>query len=173
MEEQELSEAAEEARRPEEKRVGLTMAIVAVLLAIATMAGHRLHTEEVVLQTRAADQWAYYQAKNTRSQMYGGNAKLAGVVGERGGDLTREFQQEAERERSDAEDIHKEAKHLEEETQATARRASYFDGSEIFLEIAIVLCSITLLTSSMLYWKLSFISSAAGVIIAVAGLVPH
>ena len=59
MEEQELAEAAEKARRPEQKQVGITMAVAAVLLAITTMLGHRAHTEEVLLQTRTNDQWDY------------------------------------------------------------------------------------------------------------------
>ena len=173
MEEQELSEAVEKARRPEEKRVGLTMAIVAVLLAVATMAGHRMHTEEVVLQTRAADQWAYYQAKNTRGQMYAADAKLAATLSDRAGSLASELQQRSDSERSGAEDVHHKAEALEEETQAAAKRAGYFDAAEIFFEIAIVLCSITLLTESLLYWKLSFAGAGIGIVIAIAGLLAH
>src|SRR5437588_2002021 len=48
--EEELKEGAEHAHQSGEKKLGLTMAIVAVLLAIATLLGHRAHTEEVVLQ---------------------------------------------------------------------------------------------------------------------------
>jgi hypothetical protein len=75
MEEQELAEAAEKARRPEPKQVGITLAVAAVLLAITTMLGHRAHTEEVLLQTRTNDQWDYYQAKNNRSEMYAADAE--------------------------------------------------------------------------------------------------
>ena len=64
-----------------QRNIGLTMAIFAACLAVVTLMGHRLHTEEVVLQTQTADGWAYYQAKNTRSQMYAADAKLAGLAG--------------------------------------------------------------------------------------------
>ena len=50
--------------------VTLTMAILAVLVASVTLLGHRAHTEEVLLQSRAADQWAYYQAKEIRRRNY-------------------------------------------------------------------------------------------------------
>src|ERR1700721_4655717 len=50
--------------------VTLTMAILAVVIATVTLLGHRAHTEEVLLQTRAADQWAYYQAKEIRRRSY-------------------------------------------------------------------------------------------------------
>ena len=66
----ELDELKEAAERAKENRamapVSLTMAILAVLVATVSLLGHRTHTEEILLQTRATDQWAYYQAKNMR-----------------------------------------------------------------------------------------------------------
>jgi len=81
MEADELIELPEKTHRPLERRIGVTMALFAALLAIATLMGHRLHTDEVVLQTRTADGWAYYQAKNIRSQMYAADATLADLQG--------------------------------------------------------------------------------------------
>ena len=46
------------------------MAVLAVLVAAVTLLGHRAHTEEIILQTRSADQWAYYQAKEIRRRNY-------------------------------------------------------------------------------------------------------
>src|SRR5947207_2402261 len=63
----ELHEHAEHAKHdPTLAPVSLTMAVLAVLVAVASLLGHRAHTEEVVLQAKAADQWAFYQAKNIR-----------------------------------------------------------------------------------------------------------
>src|SRR5579859_104415 len=63
----ELQEHAEHAKEdPSLAPVSVTMAILAVLVAVATLLGHRAHTEEVVLQARSSDQWAFYQAKNIR-----------------------------------------------------------------------------------------------------------
>lgn len=60
----ELQEHAEHAKGdPELAPVSVTMAILAVLVAIVTLLGHRAHTEEVVLQAKASDQWAYFQSK--------------------------------------------------------------------------------------------------------------
>src|SRR5271167_3150125 len=67
----ELKERAEEAaHEPSLAPVTLTMAILAVVIATVTLLGHRAHTEEVLLQTRAADQWAYFQAKDIRRRNY-------------------------------------------------------------------------------------------------------
>jgi len=57
--------------------VSMTMSILAVLVAVATLFGHRAHTEELLLQAQATDQWAYYQAKkysSTRNASDGGPA---------------------------------------------------------------------------------------------------
>ena len=66
------------AHNPEMAPVSLTMAILAVLVAVVTLLGHRMHTEEVVMQTRANDQWAYYQGKDTRLHT---DQKLVGLAG--------------------------------------------------------------------------------------------
>jgi hypothetical protein len=63
----ELKEAAERAKESKALApVSLTMAILAVFVATVSLMGHRAHTEEILLQTRATDEWSYYQAKNMR-----------------------------------------------------------------------------------------------------------
>ena len=171
MEEQELADAAEKVRRPEQKQVGITMAVVAVLLAITTMLGHRAHTEEVLLQTRTNDQWAYYQAKNNRSEMYASDAKLALLMRAEGQAAATEFTKRAEQQKVGAEEVRQSAEKLEEETRSEAERANYFDFGEVFLEATIVLCSITLLNGSLLYWKTSFLSTAIGLVLSIIGLI--
>jgi hypothetical protein len=52
---------------------------------------------------------------------------------------------------------------------ATTRRAAFFDGAEICLEVAIVLCSVTLLTGAPLFWRLSFVTTAIGVALVAFG----
>lgn len=170
MEAEELAEVAHEAHRREERRIGMTMACFAALLAVATMTGHRTHTEEVVLQTQVTDQWAYYQAKNNRAQMYEADAQLAQLSGANGSALSTAFAARAAKERRDAEQARQQAEEREKETRAAARRASFYDASEIFLEVAIVLCSIALLADALLFWKLSFVAGAAGVVVGGWGL---
>ena len=43
------------------------MSVVAVLVAITTVLGHRTHTEAVLNQNKATDQWNEYQAHKIRS----------------------------------------------------------------------------------------------------------
>jgi hypothetical protein len=48
-----------------------------------------------------------------------------------------------------------------------------FDTSEIFLEIAIVLCSISLLTANRSFWLRSFISAALGIAFMARAFLMH
>ncbi len=169
MEPQELAEVSEKAHGKIERSIGLTMAIVAALLASVTLMGHRLHTEETVEQTKSADGWAYYQAKNGRYHMYAADARLAELIGAQGAAVGAEWTRTAEREKKEAEEIRRSNEKLDEETQTIARRATFFDAAEICLEVAIVLCSIALLTGSLLFWRISFVGTAIGVAIAAMG----
>ena len=169
MNPEELLDVSEKSRGRIERTIGLTMAIFAAGLAIVTLMGHRLHTEEVVLQTKLADQWAYYQAKNTRSQMYATDAALALLQGSQGGRLAAGWNDKAIDERRQADDIRRRNEELDHETQVTARRATVFDSSEVFFEIAIVLCSIALLTGALRFWYLSFGGAALGLVASVWG----
>ncbi len=87
------------------RAIGLTMAVVAALLASVTLMGHRLHTEETVQQTKAADGWAFFQAKNSRYHMYAADAKLAELIGPQGASVAKEWRMKAEEEKRDADGI--------------------------------------------------------------------
>ncbi len=78
--EEELKEGVEHAHSSGEKGVGLTMAVVAVLLAMATLLGHRAHTEEGLLQGKIVDEWNFYQAKHSRAHEYGAIAEIAALL---------------------------------------------------------------------------------------------
>ena len=177
MESEELIDVSQEVREESAGRsrqvVGVTTAMFAALLAVVTMLGHRFHTDEVVVQTKSADGWAYFQAKNNRAQMYAADARLAELVGGNGAALAAEWREKAEKEQHDAEEIRHENEGIDRETTSLARRATFFDISEVCLEVAIVLCSITLMTGRAAYWQLSFIAGAAGVLIAASGYLPR
>lgn len=241
--EEELKEGAEHAHQSGEKGIGLTMAIVAVLLAIATLMGHRTHTEEGLIQGKIVDEWNFYQAKHSRAHEYGAMAEVAallpngkelalkdykksldeecGTPPEHGcsspardssilrplltpesttdrkedkkeqgesakqespvkADAAKEHGKEAEAAKEQHENksssrkpgavnIQENAKEMERERDMVERRANYYDGAELFLEISIVLCSIALLAEAKLFWQLSFISTILGVGVALFG----
>src|SRR6202162_4834734 len=85
--------------------VSLTISILAVLVAGAALLSHRAHTEELLLQSQATDQWAYYQAKNIRLHEMQGMVDLLGTVTpvdkEKNAALREKYVKESERYNSD------------------------------------------------------------------------
>ena len=173
----ELREHAEEAKeRKQLAPVSLTMAIVAVLVATISLLGHRAHTEEILLQNKATDQWAYYQAKNLRlNNLEALNEVLGALEGknEKAEQVAKRFEGDIERYRQDKDKLQDEAHELEAELRHETQRANRFDLGEVFLEIALVVTSITLLTGRRHYWMLGMVFAAAGIVTAATVLLLH
>ena len=67
----EMHEHAEHAKHdPGLIPVTFTMALLAVFVAAVSLLGHRTHTHELLLQNKATNQWAYFQAKKIRRHSY-------------------------------------------------------------------------------------------------------
>src|SRR5579863_6023695 len=175
---QELHEHAQEgAHNPSLAPVTLTMAIFAVLVAAVSLLGHRAHTEELLLQTKATDQWAYYQAKDIRRRSYEvfldeisittpQNAEIAGKIRDK-------YSKEVARYAKEQGEIEAEAKKAEEEVSVERRRADRFDLGEVLLEAGLVISSITLMTRKRIFWQSGMTLGLVGVGIAAAGLLIH
>jgi hypothetical protein len=175
---QELQEHAEHAKHdPTLAPVSLTMAILAVLVATVSLMGHRTHTEEVVLQNKVSDQWAYYQAKGTRrhedEQFNDLTSLLASPDPAALQQLKQKYSQEADRYRDDQKELEAEARKLEAETATQRKRADRYDLGEVFLEIGLVVTSITLLSGRRIFWKSGIVLGLAGMATAASALLLH
>ena len=168
----ELKEHVEKgAHDPSLKPVSLTMAICAVLVAVVSLLGHRAHTEELLFQNKATDNWAFYQAKNIRRHSYELFLDMLSISSPKdpaaADGLKAKYQKEIARYDGEQKQIEDEAKNLEKETTIAGRKGDRFDLGEVFLEVALVITSITLLTRRRMFWVIGTISGILG--LAVAG----
>ena len=157
--------------------VSVTISILAVLVAGVTLLGHRAHTEELLLQTQATDQWAYYQAKDIRLHEMEAFADVLDALAPprdaKAQAVRQKYLNEVQRYRSDKSDIGEKARELEKERDVIGRRADRFDGGEALLEVGLVICSITLLTKRRSFWFGGMLIGAAGVALAATGFLIH
>ena len=157
--------------------VTLTMALLAVLVASVTLLGHRAHTEEVLLQSRAADQWAYYQAKEIRRRNYElflDELSIFSLQDSAHADAIKEkYAKEVERYGEELKDIQAEAKKAEAEVKVEEARADRYDLGEVLLEAALVICSITLLTRKKIFWYFGMLLGLAGIVTGILGWMIH
>lgn len=220
----------ERARDVEEKPIGLTITVFAVLLAIATVLSHRKHTDEVLVQSKIVDEWSYYTAKHQRAHDYGREAEFAFLLSERGdlrslavkdyrksieeqcgdpagdcsgpvenADLQKEMSSappamnsentelpenpavsvvlkseakepgKVSKKKKGAVDLLSEVHQHEQELAHASNLALSFDFAVVLLEISIMLCSVSLLAASRLYWKSSFVTALLAVAMMVGG----
>lgn len=174
----ELQEHAEHAKHdPSLAPVSLTMAVLAVLVAVVSLLGHRAHTEEVVLQAKSSDQWAYYQAKNIRRHTDELFTDLTSVEATTDAaalaKLRDKYSGEAARYKDEQKEIEDKAREMEAEVTTERSRADRFDLAEVFLEVGLVITSITLLSGRRIFWGLGLVMGAVGIVVAATGFLVH
>jgi hypothetical protein len=160
-------EVAQEARAPFDKKVAATIAVIAALLAVVSVFGQLMANEELLLQAKASDTWAQYQAKSIRrysSEI--AHDTFGNVAGEASAKLSEKYISLAEKYKHDDEEISKQAKEYEDERDTKGRKALRLHFAEIFLEAGMALGSLAILTKLRLVWAVSICSALGGAAIA-------
>ena len=174
---QELQEQQEAALEHNLQPVSFSMAVLAVLVAVVTVMGHRTHTEAVLFQAKASDQWNLYQAKKIRQNDTALATDLLSALQLRdlaaGKKLADSYNAHQEKWNEDLKEEQKEALGLEAEVRLAERKADRFDLGEALLEIGLVVSSITLLTRLRAYWYMGMVFGVAGVIVAAFAFLVH
>ena len=168
--------------------MALTMTILAVLVAVVTVLGHRTHTEAILNQTRAAveqnraaDEWAFYQAHKIRANDTELISDLMDVVtiankdeakkkAKGYADHQKKWATDLKAGEEKARETEKKVSEFEEKEEAAEARANRFDLGEVLLEIGLVITSITLLTRKRIYWYMGMGFSVVGIVAAALGL---
>lgn len=162
------------------RRVALTTAVYAVMLAIASLGGNNSMKDMLLAQQQSSDQWAFYQAKVIREHLYRAQklvleAELADTAAARGPRherlqaLARQFADEEKRYNAEKKDIENDAKKLERERDVNRDRDPYFDYAEVLLQIAIVCSSVSILAASRRMFLFSVALALGGVVFTVNG----
>ncbi len=153
--------------------VAVTLSILAVLVAIATLLGHRASTEEVILQSKAADQWELFQARNIRLHEMQSVADMletfTPVEKEKAAAMREKYLSEVERYNKEEEEASQEAKSLEAERDVASKRGDRYDAGEVILEIALIVCSLTLLTKKRIFWISGIAIGLLGLLVTASG----
>jgi uncharacterized protein DUF4337 len=174
-------ELAEHREKTVTRRVALVTSLYAVALAIAALGGNGYGREMLLAQQRASDQWAFYQARSIREHQYRGQKlRLEADLAERGptmrpeglrkaAALLEKFADEEKRYNASKEPIRAEAERFEHERDRAEKRVLSFEYAEVFLQIAIVLASVSILAESGLMFSVSAVSAAAGASLTLNG----
>jgi hypothetical protein len=163
------------------RRVALTTAIFAVLLAVTSLGGNNAMKDMLLSQQQASDQWAFYQSKALREHFYKTNGlRIEADLLERGAgmkpaakklyeSMLKDMRAEEKRYGEEKINIQEEAKHLEEERDKNRIKDPYFDYAEVLLQISIVMASISILAVSRQIFYFAIVSASIGTIMMVNG----
>lgn len=175
MEASEIHEFSEQLKEGAEKRlmhVSLIIAVVAVLLAMVTVLGHRAHSRTMLEQTRAADQWNEYQSRKLRLQQTQIASDLLSLQPSSDPAAVQAklatYKAQMSKWQVEVEQSAEVARDLDADVELSEHRASRFDLGEALLQIAVVLASITLLTRHHRYVVAGGVLAIAGVLIAAS-----
>ena len=178
------SQAKDENDKDREKWVGAYIGAVAVLLAICAMGGANSTKEATLKSVEASNRYAFYQAKSIRRNDYGLQAFNLEVMLKASPALSAAdkddlkakiatYRSEEVRLKSEAKEgmdaLLASAKVLQEDRDVALRKDPYFDFGQAFLQIAIVLASVALITGGWPLLMGSFGCAVFGVIMTLNG----
>ena len=158
---------------PMGKTVGVLAAVLAVFLAIVTIASHRTHTAAIMHKSTANDDWAYYQANSIKLHNVELGEGLLSVLDAKGdaADKLRARYQDQKKKYSQQKDAQQEKAQKSDETaEADERRALRYDFGEGLLEIGLVLTSLYFISMKKMFPVMGVLSGVIGLGIAITGL---
>jgi hypothetical protein len=192
--------AGHAAHDPFERRVTVSVAVVAAILAAISVLAHRAHTDTLLYQgeaiqwqtragiehSRAVDQWAFYQSNKLRGHLYQINIEMLDEMNgasshsktlARWQNQRDKYESRLAEEKRKAEDLEanvavnqQRAKEMLERSAAAHHRADRLDYGEMLVELAVVLCSLAVLTRRKSYWTAGLASCGLGTLVALSGL---
>ncbi|GLH74882.1 hypothetical protein GETHLI_33840 [Geothrix limicola] len=163
---------ADDKKEPWLNLLALTTVILAVCATLATFKGGGYSTKTVLNQAMASDEWAHYQAKGIKGNLYEVEAlrlkreielapKTALPVLEKS---LADVEKKVAKYEGEKADIDKKARGFEDAKTDAQKHGAPFGLAVIFLQIAILLSSIAaLMKKQPVYW--------AGLVVGVVGMV--
>ncbi len=182
----ELLEKSDARDRQRAKWIGVYIAVLAVLLAICNMGGGNASKDAAKANLDATNLWAFFQAKNLRRTHYmmwrdelerelNGNSDMPASLRNGIKKSLNDYKARIARLTSDPktgeglDELFQRAKALEKVRDAALKRDPYFDFGLAFLQIAIVMASVAIVTGGGLAIAVSVALGAIGTTFMVNG----
>jgi hypothetical protein len=158
---------------PTGKKVGVLAAILAVMLAVVTIASHRTHTAAIMHKSTANDDWSYYQANSIKLhnvELGEGLLSVLDVKGPAVEKLRARYEDQRKKYEAQKDAQQEKARKSDESAESDERRALRYDFGEGLLEIGLVLTSLYFVSRKTMFPAMGVIAGLAGAAIAITGL---
>jgi hypothetical protein len=154
------------------QKVGVLAAVLAVALAVVSIASHRAHTMAVVEKSEANDQWSFYQSKRVKFHSLELGTDMVNLLGhdKPGADqMLARYESEEKKYAKESKEVEDEARKKEDETRHTEAQALRYDLGEGMLEIGVVMASLYFIARKRLFPVASLSFGVLGIVMAVSG----
>jgi hypothetical protein len=180
MEPTEMQEFAKQVKEGGEESltsISLAISILAVLVAMVTVLGHRTHTEAVLMQARSTDWWNLYEAKKIRQdslEVVVDQMTLQPTVDAKAtAAKIAEYKAHIAKWNDDLKGESDKAKEYQNEVERAEAKAVRFDIGEALLQISVVLSSITLFTRRRSFFAGGLLLGGIGLVAAASAWLVH
>lgn len=162
--------------------VALTTAAVAVLTAFTTLYMGKFSSRTMLYQAQESDQWAFYQAKSIKSHAYELQKQqleltLESLKGRISKDLDVKYRKVIDAYAENIVRYDGERKEIKEKAEGIAKdkllsqtKSGQFGYGLIFLQIALMLSSIAVITKKKPLWYLGIAVAGAGCVFFINGM---
>lgn len=173
---------ADDKKEPWLNYLALTTVLLAVCATFSTFKGGGYGTARILKQSEASDTWAQYQSKSIKQYIYQMNKEkleldLKALGPKAPKDLAEDYQKRIEsygkeitRYEKEKKEISDKAKGFEATRDEAQRHGAILGLAVIYLQIAILLCSISALMKKKPLWIVGSVLGLVGVAYFVNGL---
>jgi hypothetical protein len=173
MAELEIHHETEHHSDPLGQKIGIMASLLAVLLAVVTIMGHRSHTDGIMHKSASNDQWSYYQATRVKLHTTEMGINMVQLLEGKGGTAEKmlaQYEKDKKKYEDSSEKLHAEAERLDKLAETDEARGMNYDIGEGLLEIGLVLTSLYFISRKTMFPLLGLIAGGAGIVMAVLGL---
>ncbi len=162
--------------------MAVTTILIAVTASLSTFKGGGYSTRSLLNQTKASDQWAYFQAKSIKGYIFdmrrenlelqmkmlenqkGNEAAISSFKGK-----IEEYKKNIQKYEEEKATIQKDAASFENQRDESKKHSEKFGIAVIFLQISILLSSIATLSKKRFIWLCSLVLGVIGIFYFIDG----
>ena len=162
--------------------MAITTVLIAVAATLSTFKGGGFSTRSLLNQTKASDQWAFFQSKSIKSYIYDMRREnlelqVESLEKQKGNDtlikkykeMEEDYTQRVKKYEEEKESITKVATNFESLRDECKAHSDKFGIGVIFLQLSILLSSIATLSKKRFVWICGLILGAIGIFYFIDG----
>jgi hypothetical protein len=166
-----MSDAPEipDAKSGFEKKIAVSIAILAVFLSFIENKGDNAKTDSILLTTEASNQWSYFQSKSVKEHIAQSSINIMTVADKSvaGSRTILKLEENVARYAKEKDEIKAKAESLQNEAEHNGGINDRCDLASLLIQIAIIFSSIAILAEIRWFWFGGILLGAAGCVAGV------